>query len=58
VPRHIRSDNEPEFAANDVLPLAEGSGKNGTLVITSDDPQTGFDTTEIGGIIDKLFGNA
>lgn len=46
------------YRDNDVLPLAEEGGKNGILVVTSDDPQTGFDTTEIGKIIDKLFGHA
>ncbi|HTU89632.1 MAG TPA: hypothetical protein VMF69_06005 [Gemmataceae bacterium] len=46
------------YRDNDVLPLAKGGGKNGILVVTSDDPQTGFDTTEIGNIIHKLFGNA
>jgi hypothetical protein len=40
------------------LPLAEGGGKNGILVVTSDDPQSGFDTTAVDRIIDKLFGNA
>lgn len=46
------------YRDNGVLPLAEGGGENGILVATSDDSQTGFDTTEIGKIIDKLFGNA
>lgn len=46
------------YRDNGVLPLSEGGGPNGTLVVTSDDAESGFDTTEIGTIIDKLFGTA
>jgi hypothetical protein len=46
------------YRDNEVFPLAEGGGKNGILVATSDDSQTGFDTTEVSEIIDKLFGSA
>lgn len=46
------------YRDNGVLPLAEGAGPgpNGLLVVTSDDPATGFDTVAIGEIIDKVFG--
>jgi hypothetical protein len=49
---------EPMYRDNGVLPLAEGGGAHGILVATSDDSQTGFNATEIGKIIDPLFGSA
>lgn len=46
------------YLDNGVRPLSDGSGPgpNGLLVVTSDDPATGFDTVAIGAIIDKVFG--
>lgn len=43
------------YRDNGVLPHAEGGGPNGTLVVTSDDPRSGFDTLAIGKIIESLF---
>jgi len=45
------------YRDNGVLPLSEGGGPNGMLIVTSDDLQSGFDCGEIDRIIDKLFGN-
>jgi hypothetical protein len=44
------------YQENGVKSLEEGGGPNGTLVVTTDDPRTGFDTVEIGKIINQLFG--
>ncbi len=44
------------YRDNGVLPFNESGGPNGTLVTTSDDLQSGFDTHQIGAILDKLFG--
>jgi hypothetical protein len=45
------------YRENGVLPFPDVGGVNGTLVVTSDDPRSGFDTLEIGKIISKLFGS-
>ena len=42
--------------ANGIIPHEDGGGKNGTLVVTTDDPSTGFDSTKIAEIISKLTG--
>ncbi len=63
---HCGMLDDPEYLArwelkqkwyrdNGVLPDSEGGGLNGTLVVTSDDSHTGFDTLQIGTIIDQLF---
>jgi len=63
---HCGMLDDPEYRArwelkqqwyrdNGVLPHSEGGGPNGTLVVTSDDSRTGFDTLQIGTIIDQLF---
>ena len=44
------------YRDNGVLPLDEGGGPNGTLVTTSDDLTSGFDSQQIGAILDQLFG--
>jgi len=48
------------YRDNGVWPLSEdrGSGPNGLLVVTSDDPESGFDTTEITNLIGKVFGSS
>lgn len=46
------------YRKNGILLLDEGGGKNGTLVATSDDPRSGFDTLLIASILDQLFGEA
>ena len=43
------------YEANGVRPLEVGGGPNGILVVTTDDQEAGFDTIEIGKIIDRLF---
>ena len=43
------------YRENGVFPLVEGSGPNGILVETSDDPRIGFDTLAIMKHIDTLF---
>jgi hypothetical protein len=66
---HCGMLDDPEYLArwelkqkwyrdNGVLPDSEGGGPNGTLVVTSDAPQTGFDTLQIGQIVEKLFTGA
>jgi hypothetical protein len=44
------------YRANDILRPEEGVGKNGTLVVTEDDPKKGFDSTQIAAIVSKLTG--
>jgi hypothetical protein len=44
------------YRDNGVLPHSEGGGPQGTLIATSDDPTTGFDTQLIAKILDQLFG--
>ena len=39
-----------------VLPLSDGGGPEGTLVITRDTPKGGIDSTEIEKIMNELFG--
>lgn len=39
-----------------ILPAEEGGGANGTLVVTSDDAESGFDSVAVGAIIANLFG--
>jgi ATP-dependent exoDNAse (exonuclease V) alpha subunit len=46
------------YRENGVLPQSEGSGPNGILVETNDDPRSGFDTIAIAKIIDTLFSSA
>ena len=43
------------YEKNGIMSLEDGGGANGTLVVTSDDAQTGFDSVEIGKIIERLF---
>ena len=43
------------YLENGVKSFDDGGGHMGTLVVTSDDSRTGFDTVEIGQIIDRLF---
>ena len=43
------------YEANGIRPLEAGGGPNGTLVVTSDDQESGVDTIEIGKIIDRLL---
>lgn len=42
------------YRANGVLPVEEGGGPNGTLVVTADDPETGFDSTRVAEIVMRL----
>jgi len=44
------------YRTNNIKSLEDGGGSCGTLVVTTDDPQTGFDTVEITKIINRLFG--
>lgn len=44
------------YEANGIRPIEVGGGPNGTLVVTSEDQQTGLDSIEIGKIIDQLLG--
>ncbi|MFO0822823.1 MAG: AAA family ATPase [Gemmataceae bacterium] len=44
------------YRANGILPMEEGGGPNGTLVVTDDNPKTGFDSTKIAEIVSKLTG--
>jgi hypothetical protein len=39
------------YRANGVLPEAEGGGPNGILVVTTDDPKVGFDSTRVAAIV-------
>jgi hypothetical protein len=43
------------YRANGVLPLEEGGGPNGTLVITRDDPQGGIDSQTISKLLKDIF---
>jgi hypothetical protein len=43
------------YRAQDILPLAEGGGEQGTLIITEDTPQSGFDSQAIQAIIEQVF---
>lgn len=49
-------DKQKWYRANGILPMEEGGGPNGTLVVTDDDPKTGFDSTKIAEIVGKLTG--
>lgn len=44
------------YRANGVLPHEEGGGPSGTLVVTRDDPQGGFDSQSITQLLKDLFG--
>ena len=43
------------YRANGVLPAEEGGGPNGTLVVTADDPKTGFDSTRVAVIVRRVL---
>lgn len=47
------------YRDNGVWPFSEGrgTGPNGLLVVTSDDPATGFDCTGIDSVINQVFGH-
>lgn len=44
------------YRKNNIMPVEDGGGPRGTLVVTTDDLQSGFDTVEIGRVIDQLLG--
>lgn len=44
------------YRANGVLPLEEGGGPSGTLIVTRDQVDGGIDSESIGGMIKKTFG--
>lgn len=44
------------YRANGILPEGEGGGPNGTLVVTADDPKTGFDSTQVAEIVRRVLG--
>jgi len=43
------------YKSKNILPIAEGGGENGTLIITKDDPNGGISVKEIVKIIDDVF---
>jgi hypothetical protein len=49
-------EKEKWYRANDVLPLEEGGGPRGTLIVTRDRADGGIDSEVIGGMIEKTFG--
>lgn len=44
------------YKSKNILPLEDGRGLNGTLIITKDDRNGGISVKEIASIIDKVFG--
>jgi hypothetical protein len=43
------------YRSHDILPGDEGGGTNGTLIVTSDQPDGGIDSPQIAALIDELF---
>jgi hypothetical protein len=43
------------YRAQDILPLDEGGGQAGTLIITTDDAQGGIDSAAIAALIDQTL---
>ena len=43
------------YRANDILPREEGGGKNGTLIITRDEPNGSIDSARIAQLIEEVF---
>lgn len=44
------------YREQDILPLDEGGGARGTLVVTRDQPDGGIDSTQIAAIIEQIAG--
>jgi len=44
------------YKSNDILPVEDGGGDNGTLIITKDDSKGGISAKEIAKIIEENFG--
>jgi len=49
-------DKREWYRANGVLPVEEGGGPNGALIVTRDQVDGGIDSESIGGMIEKTFG--
>jgi hypothetical protein len=45
-----------EYRTAGILPLSEGDGEHGTLIVTQDEPNGGMNSLQIGQLIDELFG--
>ena len=52
--RHWK-EKEQWYCDHDVLPLEKGSGPNGTLIVTRDQPDGGIDSPTIATLIASVF---
>lgn len=49
------TEKQELYRKHDILPLDEGGGSNGTLIITQDDSAGGISSKEIGELVERVF---
>jgi hypothetical protein len=52
--RHRWEEKQAWYREYGVVPLGEGSGSKGTLIVTRDSPDGGLDSAQLAGVIDKI----